>query len=49
MVQTCLSSVESVIAGLEIIWKLRDDSYGQKSMVECQAAVLDAGINICVY
>jgi hypothetical protein len=49
MVKTCLSSVESVLAALQIIWKLRDDSYGQKNMVECQAAVLDSGINVCVY
>lgn len=45
---TCLSSVESVLNALPLIWGLRDED-PNVSMRECHWRVLDAGINVCVY
>ena len=47
MRQTCLSSVGSVLKGLELIWRLRDST--DLTMRACHRKVAEAGINVCVY
>lgn len=47
MKQTCLSSVESLLQALDLIWKLRDEQ--NMDMIECHKRVIEAGINVCVY
>lgn len=47
MRQTCLSSVEAVMEGLAIIWKLRDEQ--GLEMQDCHCKVVEMGVNVCVY
>lgn len=44
---TCLSKVETVLAGLDLIWKLRDEE--GLVMRVCHRRVVEAGITVCVY
>lgn len=48
MRQTCLSSVDSVLRALTLIWETLERAPGT-SMPECHRKVLEAGINVCVY
>lgn len=48
MRQTCLSSVDSVLRALTLIWALRDENPLIPVRV-CHRKVYEAGINVCVY
>lgn len=47
MRETCLSSVDSVLAALRLVWDERDRD--GRSVPEAHAKVREAGINVCVY
>lgn len=48
MRETCLSSVDSVLKALSLIWQVLSDHPGTP-IRECHRKVYEAGINVCVY